>query len=135
MSNGGNGEDPLRELLVDAAEVDRRQIATTLKGRVGIDSKTGRLQLLPGYNQLDARRKVLAVLLARKAAFLLEITDDDALTNKEVTEITGLAAGTAAPSLKSLRELRLVSQGDGKAYFIPNAHLLDVIRFIAGEGQ
>jgi DNA-binding IclR family transcriptional regulator len=78
---------------------------------------------------------VLSVLLARKAARLLKLADNEALTNKEVAEFTGLASGTAAPSLKSLRELRLVSQDSDKAYYVPNAQLGKAIEFVKGPGR
>ena len=125
-------EDPLSELLVDAVEADRRSIATALKGRVALDSSSGRLVLSPGYNDLDSRRKVLVVLLGRKAAFLLNLTDSEALTNKDVTDVSGLPPGTAAPGLKSLREMRLVSQDPSKAYYVPNAQILSAVGFLTG---
>lgn len=130
-----NGDGPLRELLVDATEVDRRAIVEVLKGKVSIDSKSGRPVLSPGFNALDARRKVLTVLLARKAANLLNLVNTEALTNKEVAELTGLPTGTAAPSLKSLKELRLVTQDANKAYYVPNAQLNNAIEFIGSGGS
>jgi hypothetical protein len=128
-----NAKDPLRDLLVDATAVDRDAIAAVLKGRIGIDSSSGRLVLSPSYNELDARRKVLSVLLARKAAHLLGLAENEGLTNKQVTELSGLAPGTAAPSLKSLKELRLASQDGAKAYYIPNAQLGNAIEFINAQ--
>jgi len=129
-----NVNDPLQELVVDAAAVDRNAIASVLKGRIAIDSDSGRLVLSPSYNDLEARRKVLSVLLARKAAHLLKLAENEALTNKEVGEQTGLPPGTAAPSLKSLKELRLVSQDATKAYYISNAQLSNAIGFIKAQG-
>jgi hypothetical protein len=133
--NDHKDADPLRELLVDAAEVDRQAIANVLKGRVSIDSKSGRIVLGPGYQALDARKKVLTILLAQKAALLLKISEGEALTNAEVTHLTGLAPGTSAPSLKSLRELRLVTQTGTKAYYIPNPQLNTAIDFITRGGS
>jgi len=130
MTNEPSADDPLRELLVDATAVDRDAIAAALRGRIGIDSRSGRLVLSPTYNDLDARRKVLSILLARKAALLLKLAESEAVANKEVAELTGLPSGTSAPSLKSLRELRLVSQDASKAYYIPNAQLRNAIEFI-----
>jgi hypothetical protein len=135
MTNKPDADDPLRALLVDATAVNRDAIAEVLKGRIAIDSGSGRLVLLSSYNQLDARRKVLNVLLARKAVYLLKLADNEVLTNKEVTDLTGLAPGTAAPSLKSLRELRLVSQDGDKAYYIPNAQLGNAIDFFKAQGR
>ncbi len=135
MTNGYGEDDPLRELLVDATAVDRDAIVDVLKGRIAIDSKSGRLVLSPTYSELDARRKVLSILLARKAAYLLKLAGKEELENKEVAELTGLPPGTAAPSLKSLRELRLVSQDETKAYYIPNAQLSTAIGFIKAQGR
>jgi hypothetical protein len=135
MVDEANAEDPLRDLLVDATTVDRDAIGSVLKGRIGIDSSSGRPVLSPRYNELDARRKVLSVLLARKAAHLLNLADNEPLTNKEVVELSGLPPGTAAPSLKSLKELRLVSQDGTKAYYVPNTQLNSAIEFINAQGR
>ncbi|NIQ82722.1 MAG: hypothetical protein GTN93_32530 [Anaerolineae bacterium] len=133
MTNDANSEDPLRQLLVDADEIDKQALAGVLKGRVSIDSTSGRLVLMPGYSSLDARRKVLAVLLARKAAHLLGLADTEAFTNAEVTQETGLRPGTAAPSLRSLKELLLVDQDGDRAYYIPNPQLASAIGFIGSQ--
>lgn len=125
--------DPLAELLVDAAQIDRRAIADAIKGKVAIDQKSSRVVALPAYDALDARRKILAILLARKAAHLLGVVPTEGLSNKDVTSETGLPPGTAAPSLKSLRELRLVGQDESKAYMVPNPKLGPAIEFLRGD--
>ena len=119
--------DPLRGLLLDAAEVDRAMLAEVLADRIGIDGTSGRLVLLPVYAGLNARQKVLCVLLAARAAHLLELRDGDMMTTKEIVATSGLPHGTAAPRLKELREYRLVDQTPNKAYFIPNAFLQRVV--------
>jgi hypothetical protein len=123
-------QDPLSELLVDATQIDRRAITDSLKGKVAIDAKTAKVVHLSGYNALDARRKILTILLARKAAHLLGIVASEGLQAKNVTIDTGLPGGTAAPSLKSLRELRFVGQDDAKAYLVPSPHLAAAIEFL-----
>lgn len=130
MADDTNGEDPLRQLLVDATEINKQSLAQVLKGRVSIDTETGRLLLMPGYSSLDARRKVLVVLLARKASHLLGKVDTETFTNAEITEETGLRPGTAAPSLKSLKELLLVDQDEERAYYVPNPQLANAVQFI-----
>lgn len=124
-------DDPLRELLLDAAEVDRTAIAGALKGRIGIDSKSGRLVLSPGFNSLDSRRKVLAVLLARKAAHLLKLADQETIGHRHIVEVSGLPSGTVAPALKSLREARLVAQDDAKAYYVPASQINAAVAVVA----
>jgi hypothetical protein len=133
MTNDVPRDDPLRALVLDAAEVDRAAIAGALKGRVGIDSKSGRPVLSPGFHALDARRKVVALLLARKAAQLLDLTDREAIGHREIVEATGLPSGTVAPTLKGLREARLVAQDDTKAYYIPTSQINAAVRVVAPE--
>lgn len=125
--------DPLRQLLVDAAAIDRDAIAKVLIGKVEIDAESGRLVLSPGYGSLDAARKVLCVLLARKAALLLKLSEDEAVTNAEMMQLSGLVPGTVAPMLKRLRELRLVAQDSQKAYLVPNVQLRHALAFMSGE--
>jgi len=112
---------------LDAAEVDRAMLAEALADRIGIDGTSGRLVLLPGYSGLNTRQKVLCILLAAKAAHLLEVRDGDMMTTKEIVATSGLPHGTVAPRLKELRENHLVDQATDKAYFIPNAFLQRVV--------
>ena len=135
MPNSVPNGDPLRELLVDAVKVDRQAIADALKERVAIDPNSGRLLLLRGYQGLESRRKVLCILLARKAAVLLEVSDSEVLANKEIMQLSGLAAGTAAPAVRGLKELRLVDQDENRSYFVPNPRLLDAIEFLTAGGR
>lgn len=133
MTNDVPRDDPLNALVLDAAEVDRAAIAGALKGRVGIDSKSGRVVLAPGFNALDARRKVVAVLLARKAAQLLGLADTEAMGHNEVVDASGLPSGTVAPALKSLREARLVAQDNAKAYYVPSPQINAAVRLLVPE--
>jgi len=116
-------KDPLRRLLLDAAEIDRAALAEALAERVGIDTKTGRIALLPGYATLNSRQKALAVVLAAKAAFLLEIRENEAISASELTSSSGLPSGTAGPSLRELNQRGLAAQTKDRAYYVPNARL------------
>lgn len=120
--------DPLAELLVDADEVDRVALARALRNRIAIDKASARLVLADGYSSLNAKRKVLALLLAQKAARLLQIAHTETLSYKEVVAHSGIPEGTAAPALKGLKEAHLVTQDDSKAYYVPNASMLRAIR-------
>jgi hypothetical protein len=124
--------DPLRQLVVNASEVDRESIAQVLKNVIGIDSDSGRLVLMPDFTRMDARRKVLSVLLARKAAHLLGLVEDESLPNADVALETGLPSGTAAPALKNLRELRLLAQNGLRRYYVPNPKLRYVVEMLSG---
>ena len=127
MSNEAS-TDPLRELLVDAREIDRRSIATTLKNRIAVDSVSGRLHLGNEFDALKSKDKLLLILLGQKVARLLEVSDRETLSFGEIVEISGLPRGTAAPTLKDLKARRLVDQAVGKAYFVPDAQVTRAIR-------
>jgi len=116
-------QDPLESLILDATEADRATIAGVLSGRIGIDRATGRIVLLPGYSPLNARSKVLLVLFASKAAHLLGLRESEFVRTQEVVTVSGLPPGTVAPTLKGLREERVVAQGADRAYYVPNALL------------
>jgi hypothetical protein len=124
-------EDPLGKLLLDATEADRAVIASALNDRVGIDATSGRAVLLPGYAAMNARQKVLAVLLAAKAAHLLGLRDGEPIATLEIVATSGLPRGTVAPKLKELRETHLVGQSRDRAYYVPNA----VLQRVAQELQ
>lgn len=111
-------EDPLADLLLDADDVDRAQLAQGLKGILGVDNNSGRVVLKPGFNDLDTRKKVLAFLLGAKAAFLLGKAETEVVAPKDITKQTGLPTGTVNPKLKELREQRLVSRTDVGGYHV-----------------
>lgn len=114
-----NEEDPLRELVVDAVELDRQRIANALKGVLVIHNG-GQVVPRENFNQLDARQKVLAFLLGRKAAVLVEEADEEATTPTELAEESGMPEGTVKPKLRELHSDRLVSQDvDGRYYLSP----------------
>jgi hypothetical protein len=128
-----NTLDPLAELLVDADSLDRAAIAGAIKNRVGINGSDGRLTLLEGYDRLDARRKVAVILLARKAASLLGISDTEAVSYKEAVTTSGLAGGTVAPALRTLKDQRIADQTDSKAYFVPNAAIPKAVTLLKSQ--
>ena len=127
--------DPLEGLLVDSGKVDREALANGLKGLVAVDQATGALHFDAGYGRLSSRGKVLAVLLGRKVAALLDLTEADLLATKEIVSQTRLPPGTVAPTLKQLRDLHLVAQDDSKAYYVPPAKLLDALDELGASGK
>ncbi len=125
-----DADDPLSELLVEGDEVDRQALARALKGRVAIDRKTGRFLMDDGYANLDAKRKLLVVLLAAKASALLGVSDSEAISYKQIVSLSGLPGGTAAPGLKGLKEARLVDQNEAKAYYVNGAALRRAMKML-----
>lgn len=122
-------DDPLKELLVDEGEVNREVLATTLKRFVRI-GKQGAIILTVEGAGLNSERRIIAILLARKAMVELGlISDSEGLTPSGLESATGIQGGTLRPALKRLRGRRLVAQAKG-AYFVPNYALEEACSFL-----
>ena len=126
-------DDPLEELLLDAEEVDRSRVTAALRDFVGIDKTSSRVVPKPRFSRLSARQKLLVSLLGTKAAALLGRAEAEGIQPKEMAAITGLPKGTVHPTLKELREKRLVSQDEEGAYFVAPAQLADALEELEAE--
>lgn len=111
-------QDPLEALLVDASTIDRARMARVLRDILGIDAESGRVLLRSGFHRLSARYKVLAYLLGRKAAVLLDRTEDEPVAPKDIFRDTGIPSGTIYPELRELRQADLVSQTPSSEYYV-----------------
>ena len=133
------GNDPLESLLVDAADVDRKAIAGSLRDRITIDAASGSLHLAQGFAALKSQQKVMALLLGQKAARLLKKADNSSLSVTQIVERSGLPSGTVAPGVRQLKTQHLISQDEDKSYFVADAQVSRAIEFlgpaIADEGQ
>jgi len=120
-------QDPLEDLLLNAAEVDRARLSSALVDVLGIDTESGRVVLKPGFGGLNARNKLLAYLLGRKAAVLLGKMDVEAASPKDVQQETGMPTGTVNPKLRELLHDRLVSSTETSEYYIAPPQLLHAL--------
>ena len=130
-----SASDPLESLLIDSTAVNRAEIAQALKDIVAIDSKTGVVVFRHGSKGLAAREKVLAYLLGRKVSYLLDRIEIEGATPKTIIEETGIASGTVHPTLKGLREDRLVAQDSDSGYLIAQHQIADAIGKLTKQGD
>jgi uncharacterized membrane protein (UPF0136 family) len=108
--------DPLAALLVDENDVAREELASGLAPFVQITKQGGLLPLEP-FEGLNSANKVLTLLLAIKAMRMLELRDNERVGPAELTEMSGMAAGTVRPKLSALASNRLIAK-DGPEYWI-----------------
>lgn len=129
------GDDPLAELLLDADEVDRSVLAQALQGLLGIDNKTGRVVLKPGFNGLESRKRILAYLMGAKVAKLLGKSDSEAVSPSILTKETGMPKGTVNPTLSRLHEDKKVSKTKVGAYYLEPYQVHTAVEEIRGQGR
>ncbi len=127
--------DPLSNLLLDAEEIDRASLARALQDFVGIDKATGRVVLKPGFNRLNSRQKIIAYLLGKKVAKLLNMSESEVTSPKDIPTNTGIPIGTVHPKLRELIESRLVSQTKEGEYYIESHQILNSISSLEHKEQ
>src|SRR3989344_1213747 len=112
-----NDDNPLQKLMVDAEALDKGKLASLIMGNLGI-SQTGEVIILAGFNTLTTKSKILSLLLARKAAKVMGLTERETANTKDITQKTGLPDGTVGRELFELKTARLISNENG--YFVPD---------------
>ncbi len=125
--------DPLVDLLLDSVEIDRALLANSLKGILGVDSKTGNVILLSGFNKLNSLNKILAFLLGRKVSYLLDKSETEEVFPKEIPDATGIPSGTVHPKLRELKNSRIASQSEDGGYYVPSYQLSNAVNKINKE--
>ncbi len=125
-----NASDPLRSLLVEAAAIDRERIAACLAGRLALDKNSGRTVLLPGYSALDAKAKLLALLLLRRAAVLLGLSEEDAVSPSVAAREAGMPGGTVRRMLPELVDSNQATKATSGGYRLSDAQVSGAIALV-----
>ncbi len=117
--------DPLQALVVDTRQVSREALASILKDKVMLDLQTASVHLVPEARaQIGPRQAVLLALLGRKALSLLKANEVDAISPKDLAEITGVKGNTVRPLLiRLVEEGLLVRRAEGYAVHNAAIHL------------
>ena len=127
--------DELENLLVSGKEMDRKLVAEILSPYLKIDKETCDIRPLSSWNDAKAYIKILLFLTARKAmiAVGLNITEE-AASNAEIISSTGLKNGTVHPSLRELKNKKILEQTKEGKYYIPN-HAIEKVKAMITEKQ
>lgn len=112
-----SSDNPLQKLIVDEVALDKEKLVSLIMGNLGI-SKSGEIVILPGFNSLSTKSKILSILLAKKAAKLMELAAEEKASIKDIIQKTGLPQGTIGRELSELKDLRLVLSENG--YYVPD---------------
>lgn len=122
----------LNDLLVDGKEIDKNFIAEILSPYIKIDKNTCEIRPLGKWNELKANVKIVIYLLARKAMVALELDiEEEAASNAEIINNTGVKTGTVHPALRELYNKRILEQTKEQKYYVPNYSLENVKAMIS----
>jgi hypothetical protein len=125
--------DPLEELYVDSAEVNKKRLSKALSGIIGIDRDAGKTVILEKFSDLNQSQKVFAYLLSRRVAYALDHVEESelGLSAAEIEKETGIPQGTIR---RYCSESRLVESDDEKGgYVIPSYAISQSIDKISGD--
>lgn len=125
-------EDPLEDLYVDKASIDKARLRDALDGLVGIDRDSGDPVMLDGFSELSQSQKIISYLLYRRvAAELGHIGEDDlGVSTSKINSKTGVPEGTIwSNPFSDLIENKEASGG----YLIPDYAISDAIAGLEGE--
>lgn len=121
--------DPLLDLVVDTAELDRTSIADALRGVIVID-KSGAVVPARDFQALSAQQKVIALLLGRKVAVLLGLSTDEAVGPTELAKQSDVPGGTIFPTVRRLLKDRMISQDSTSEYHLSTHQVAAAIAYL-----
>jgi hypothetical protein len=119
----------LKDLLVDEQEFDQAEMAEGLMKYVRIGS-AGQLRPGESWGELSERSKVLAVVLAFKAAATLGLRTNETASAAEIVQASGTAAGTVYPALRELVDLHFLVQPARGMYAVQGMRVSQALRLL-----
>ena len=123
----------LDDLLVDEEDRHEELLTTTLSPFLGIGDSSGALIPTEEFEKLSSVPQTALVLLGRKAAYGLDLADEEGATPKEISEISGINYNTVKSAVRELDEEGLVDNSDG-CYTVP-PHSYDQVKALIEEEQ
>ncbi len=93
----------LRKLVKQEEKISEELLYDLLKDYVQITDR-GEILLTGAAGKLETKRKILIVLIAKKALKILGMTQDEKMSPKEIEQILGVKGGTVRSTLAALKE-------------------------------
>jgi hypothetical protein len=125
-------DDPLEELVVDRQRVNKRRVVDALDEVLNVDNE-GNLVRSSRFSQLDSRRKLVAVLLARWVAAELDLVENPAVEMDELSEQVGLSGSGLRRYIDDLEFVQ--PDSIDSAYLIPDVRVVDAVEYLEDEEE
>jgi len=112
----------LDDIIVDEKEMNEKELSEALRGKINVGRDSGELFFQERFHNHKSEDKLALVMLARKAADIQGVIEDEKAKTKKFEELTGMPKGTIKTALKSLRDKNLAKSDSGE-YWIPNPNI------------
>jgi len=124
----------LKDLIIDVSKASEDAIEGVVTGYVMYDPKAHIVHLLPDATHLGLRAKVLLFLTAILGwTFVTEEVIPTSATPSEIERQIGIPGGSIRPTLRSLRDEKMIVQDSDGRYRLPTHSLTKVRGYIRKE--
>jgi len=127
--------NPLEELFTDASgHLEPSELLALLKPYIGINREKHTIVYTPEGLALNASKKIILLLLGKKALKLLSVSENEAISPKEMKDEFGrnMPSGTIDSTLKRLFDQGYIQAEKGQ-YFVPDFIFPKIKEFIYGK--
>lgn len=115
-------KSPLEKLLVDPKEICEELLLGLLEEYVCLEKSSGDVIFKPAFSGLTQKAKVLMFLAARKAAKLLNLSNEEHISSDCISKAIGIEPKTISEILSRLKSQKIVDSKDG--WYIPDKNLI-----------
>lgn len=112
----------LEDLLVDEEELNEELLVETVGDFAQIGKDSGDLIPNERYNDLDSGKKIVVAMMAQKARFELNLTDEERIGPTEISNLSGVKKNTVYPMVRELDNEGILRSEDGQ-YWLPSVKI------------
>lgn len=122
----------LEDLLVDEKELNEELLVKTVGKYAQIGKDSGDLIPNERYNELNSKKKIVVALLAQKARFELNLSEDEWLGPSDISELSGIKTNTVYPSVRDLTNNGIL-RNENSEYMIPSVNIEQAKEYLAED--
>ncbi len=112
----------IEDLIVDEEEIGEKLLYELLEKYIRIGEKSKSLIFNPEFDSLKIDDKIIVYLLGKKVLKLLNFSDEEKASPKDISNDTGINYDTIKPQISALARNKILGKEDRK-YFVPNYNL------------
>lgn len=123
----------LKDLTIDKSKATEEIIESIIKPYIRYDVNSKSIFFLPKSTELNNAKQILIYLVALKGwKFVTKESISWEISPSKLEEITGIKGGTLRPTLKNLKDTKMIVVNKGE-YSIPDYNIIKVKNISEGE--